>query len=203
MIVYPTSYIYGVGLSTMPKLYIQGDRGNQEVKPFYGWYTSSQFTQPVTSISKTNIGTVILYAKYDLWVSSMYASYTNTVTSKNPADGPSKEFSIMLNSYYYDEVEPTTLKNIAVTISLDLWEIKDGYQHLYLYDDNGTERWHTEIEHGPGSTNTQPGHYTYTVVFSIEELKAFDFMELRFAATGWFGNDWQFEELEVDVYLTN
>lgn len=125
------------------------------------------------------------------------------MTSKNPADGPSKEFSIMLNSYYYDEVEPTTLKNIAVTISLDLWEIKDGYQHLYLYDDNGTERWHTEIEHGPGSTNTQPGHYTYTVVFSIEELKAFDFMELRFAATGWFGNDWQFEELKVDVYLTN
>ncbi len=54
---YPTYYIYSFGLDTLPTPICT------EGYTFYGWYTDSSFTKPITSISSKQTGDITLYAK--------------------------------------------------------------------------------------------------------------------------------------------
>ena len=97
MEVYPTTYTYGEGLATMPKIYTKSGYYITELEYFYGWYTTSNFTTKVDSISKTRTGDITLYAKYDLWISSTYASSTHTVTDGSLNNQPSFSVDLEVN----------------------------------------------------------------------------------------------------------
>lgn len=201
MEVYPTTYTYGEGLSKMPTIYISTGLSISALDCFYGWYTSSSFTTKVVSISKTQSGKVYLYAKYDYFVKSTYASGTETITD----DGVFKQtyfpVNINLKSLYYNDVKNTTLSQIKIEFSFDMWEVDDGYQDIYLY--NGTTViWEDTINRGSGK-NTSAMTYSKTIYLNIEDYKNFDILNLRFSAHGAFSDDWQFNNFQMSIYFVN
>lgn len=200
MTVYPVFYTYGEGLSEMPTVYVSSGHGVTPLNNFYGWYTSSSFTTRVYSISSTQTGDVTIYAKYDYWLGTTFANYTQTVTDDVNAEQPSFNVSLA-NSIYYEQVRYTTLSKIRITIAFDMWEVDDGYQDLYLYNGN-TQVWTTTINRGVGK-NTEREHYLFTTELNLYEYKDVDFMELTFSAHGAFADTWQFDNFEMSIYYVN
>lgn len=202
MTVLVDTYTYGVGLTQLPDIYLcEGSKCNK-LDNFYGWYSDSNFTQKVTSISKTQTGTITLYAKYDYWVTSTYASYTSSVDDGNLNNQPSFSVDLLLDSIYFDEVKNTSLDTIKIEISFDMWEVKDGYQDLYLYSGENVV-WETTIEHGENKKDTTSKHYTFTITIDLYQYYNVDYMDLKFHAHGAFEDDWQFNNFEMSVYFTN
>lgn len=202
MEVYPTTYTYGEGLATMPKIYTKSGYYITELEYFYGWYTTSNFTTKVDSISKTRTGDITLYAKYDLWISSTYASSTHTVTDGSLNNQPSFSVDLLLGSYYYNKIKDTTLKKIKIEFSMDIWEQNDGYQDLYLFNGN-TQIWKKTIEHGSGYKETTPMNYTFVIELNVSDYRTVDWMDLKFGAHGSFSDTWKFSDFEISVYFTN
>ena len=202
MSVYTTTYTYGVGLSTMPEIYMRAGYSMSEIDFFYGWYTDKNFTTRVYSISKTRTGDITLYAKYDLWSGTLYASKPLTVT-----DGPIEDqecfcVNIMTDTIYYDLIRNTTLNTIKIEISMNIWEVNDGYQHLYLYNENDIV-WETTIEHGPGYKETTPQKYTFEILLDVDDFATVDWLDLKFGASGMFEDTWQFSDFEMSVFYIN
>ena len=201
MVVYPKTYTYGVGLSTMPNIMLEG-----EVLPnFYGWYTSDSFLTKITSISPWRTGDIILYAKYDFYLGTTLGSgYVETVTDGNIYDQPSYDIWLFLGSLYlyYDQLESTTLSKVKITISMSLWELDDGYQQFFIYNGDSVI-WSYDHEHGPGYKETNKDTFEMTIYFNIEDLKEVDNLTLRFGARGSWSDDWQFTDFTMSVYYTN
>lgn len=196
MLVYTTTYTYGEGLTTMPRVYISSGYHTTELENFYGWYTSDNFTSKVTSISKTRTGDITLFAKYDLWISTTYASYTNTVTDGSLNNQPNFSVDLLLGSYYYNEIKDTTLKKIKIEFSMNIWEQNDGYQDLYLFNGD-TQIWKKTIEHGSGYKETTPSKYTFVIELDISDYRTVDWMELKFGAHGAFNDTWKIGRAHV------
>lgn len=102
MLIIPSEYTYGEGLSSMPKLYTKVAYGYKEVT-LYGWYREykdKEFKNQVYSISKTSIGDVQFYAKYDYNATSASA-YDLKITGINEFKQPYLEVPLTLacNSY--------------------------------------------------------------------------------------------------------
>lgn len=201
MSVYPSTYTYGEGLQTMPTIYLISGYYSTPLENFYGWYTSANFATRVYSISATQTGDVTLYAKYDYWISSTYASYTNTVTDDGIDKQPSFGVDVFLDSIYFDMVKNTTLDKIKIIISFDMWEVNDGYQDLYLYNGD-TKIWSQTINRGSGK-DTSAKNYTFTIELDIYEYQNVDFMDLKFSAHGNFSDTWKFNNFEMSIYFTN
>ena len=201
MVVYVKTYTYGIGLSEMPTIYCCGNYHCNELENFDGWYSDANFTTKVNSISKTRTGTVTLYAKYDLWIMSTYASYTSSVNDGNINNQPSFSIDILLDSIYFEQVQNTSLSKIKIEISFDMWEVDDGYQHIYLYNGN-SQIWSDTIERGSG-INSSSYHYTNTIYLDLEDYSNVDYLDLKFSASGWFDDDWKFNNFEMHVYFTN
>lgn len=200
MTVYPDAYTYGFGLTTMPTPYRKSGYGFSPMENFYGWYTSSGFTTKIHSISPTNTGDVYLYANYDYWISSTYASYTHTVTDGKIENQPCHDVNIMC-PIYYNDVKNTTLKKIKIVFSMDIWEVDDGYQEFYLYHEDKII-WKTEMEHGP-KKDTSVRNYTFTIILDIYEYRNVDWLDLKFGAHGYGSDTWQFNNFELSIYFIN
>ena len=202
MSVYTTTYTYGVGLSTMPKIYMKAGYSMSEIDFFYGWYTDKNFTTRVYSISKTRTGDITLYAKYDLWSNILYESKPVTVTDGPIEDQACFSVNIMTDTIYYDLIRNTTLNTIKIEISMNIWEVNDGYQHLYLYNENDIV-WETTIEHGPGYKETTPQKYTFEILLDVDDFATVDWLDLKFGASGMFEDTWQFSDFEMSVFYIN
>ena len=202
MQVYPTTYTYGQGLATMPKIYTGSGTYTNELEHFYGWYTNSSFSTRVYSISKTATGDITLYAKYDFYIGTTYASYTHTVTDGSLENQPSFNVDLFLGTYYFNEFKNTTINKIKIEFSMNIWEQNDGYQDLYLLY-NGTQIWGQTIEHGPGNKETTPSRYTFTIELNMYDYTTVDRMNLTFGAHGSLGDTWNFNDFEMSVFFTN
>ncbi len=202
MQVYPTTYTYGQGLATMPKIYTGSGTYTNELEHFYGWYTNSSFSTRVYSISKTATGDITLYAKYDFYIGTTYASYTHTVTDGDLENQPSFNVDLFLGTYYFNEFKNTTINKIKIEFSMNIWEQNDGYQDLYLLY-NGTQIWSQTIEHGPGDKVTTPSRYTFTIELNMYDYTTVDRMNLTFGAHGSLGDTWNFSDFEMSVFFTN
>ena len=201
MTVYPKTYTYGEGLPELPLIYLRGTEVRVELETFYGWYTNRNFTARVYSISTTQTGDVTLYAKYDYFVTSTSSSSTYTVTDGNIANQPNFTVHMSLGAFRYEKIKHTTLDEIRIEISFDMWEINDGYQDLYLYC-GSTEVWSVTIDRSSGK-DTTPQHYNYIILLPLSQYKNEDLLNLQFAAHGTFGDDWQFNNFEMSVFFTN
>lgn len=192
-------FVYGEGLPTMSALYYQSDVGTSKLDDFYGWYTSAAFTTRVTSISPTQIGDVIVYAKYDYYIGPIWQFDTQTVTDDGVMKQPYVDVPVFLGRGLYDEVKDTTLSKIRITFSLNIWKVDDGYQHLLLYNGD-TVVWSHKMDHANGKNSTR---YTFTIELDLATYKDVDAFVLRFSASGNFSDDWRFNQLEIYRYLVN
>ena len=204
MEVYPKTYTYGVGLTSMPIIFVKTGSGvyKTELEDFYGWYTNSSFTSRVYSISKTQMGDITVYAKYDLYLGGEHFSGTQTVTDGFLDNQPSFNVPILLKKNFYDEIKDTTLKKIKIELSMNIWEESDGYQDLYLFNGD-TQIWKQTIEHGAGYKETTPSEYTFVIELNIADYRTVDWMQLTFGAHGAFGDTWKFSDFKMSVYFTN
>ena len=169
----PTEYEYGVGLNlTNITAYWQSDGPYSPHLHFLGWYTDKSFTTQKTSISSTSTGTVYLYAKwrYDLDNPSRIGTYT--VTDSGRFNQPYDQFSIALSSY--NDLVNLGIKYLAITLKINMWEVDEGYQYIFIYDGAGSDAnllWDTQITFGGSGKDTTPGVMEYQIYIPIEQLK--------------------------------
>lgn len=205
MVVLCTTYTYGEGVTKIPDpRRVVGPNGvHESMDRFYGWYYDYKFTQPVTSISKTQTGTVMLCADYEYWVAGTYAGGTRTVTDDGIDKQPSITVKIPIKSQYLDQIQQNpSLSIVRVELSMNIWEVNDGYQQLYLYAGD-TAIWSKELEHGAGKKNTTPQTYTFNISINISKLRNIDELVFRFSARGVGADTWQFDNFKVDMYFTD
>ena len=198
-------FTYGVGRNEMPDSDTANIGGRYyTLETFEGWYTSTDFRTQVTRISPWQAGDVTVYAKYYISVENFTDSDTYKVTDDNDLNKqPYFEINFNLGSYQYERIKNTTLKSIRIEISLDIWEVDDGYQECFLFCGN-TQVWEQTIEHGPGKKNGTPKRYALNIpLFAIQDYASQDYFTLRFGARGKFEDDWKFNNLEVHVSLVN
>lgn len=196
------TYTYGVGRSEMPKIYYNDIYHQpQEISGFYGWYTSDNFTNRIDSISETSRGDIIVYAKYDYLLSTESYPDTYAVTDADISQQPSFNVFVLLANNY-EKIKNTTLSNARIKISVDVWEIDDGYQDFYLFYNN-SEVWANTITHGGTGKNSNVAKYEFEINLNISDYKSVDFLKLRFGAHGAFSDTWKFNNLSIAIYYTN
>ena len=196
--VYVNSYRYGEGLEEIPIVYICGSNSCREFDDPIEWYLDSNFTTKVDSISANQTGTVVLYAKYEYWITTTYVSYTENVDEDEPV---TYLLELFLDAIYFAKVSNTSINKIKIEISFDMWEIKDGYQDIRLYNNN-TEIWSDTINRGIGK-NTSVYHYSNVILLDLNQYKNSNYMDLVFCAHGFSDDDWQFNNLIISISLIN
>ncbi len=202
----PTEYEYGVGLNlTNITACWQADGPYSPQLHFLGWYTDKNFTTRKTSISSTSTGTVYLYAKwrYDKDNPSRYGTYT--ITDSGRFNQSYDQFSIALSSY--NDLVNIGIKYLAITLKINMWEVDEGYQYIFIYDGAGNDAnllWDTEIIFGGGGIDTTPGVEEFQIYIPIEQLKDVQFLYIRYGASGWFGDTWRNDEIYLEfMYVVN
>ncbi len=197
-------YEYGKGISVLPKPRFCTSYGQgPEIYNFYGWYTTIEFTTQVTSISSTQTGNIILYAKYDYYLTATTEFGPYTITDAGKDKNRKISFDTCM-SVYYPFVENTTLNKIRIEFSLSLWEVNDGYQHIYFRDDTKNKIiWSKKLDHGGNKTNTSIKEYSFTIVLDLEQYKDTKSFTFLFDASGFGADNWKFECFSAYIYLTN
>lgn len=208
-----TYYTYGEGLAVMPTLRMRpaSFAPSYEYPNFYGWYTTSAFTTQITSVSKTQTGAITLYAKYDYMLATESHENTYTVTDDGGTKNPNFQIAVNLKSYHYNIVKNTTLKTIRFEISFDMWKVDDGYQHIYLRNDDVDTTGKSPMEIISESLvlsqkldiSSGTHHKSYTVTLDLEKFKNSNSFTLLFDASGAFSDTWKFNNLNIKAYLTN
>lgn len=213
MRVFPDSYTYGEGLTRMPTItwqnYPYGPPTNFGI--FHGWYTSSAFTTKITSVSKTQTGNITLYANYDFLACYTSSPDTYTITDAGLDKNPYFDVNVNLKSENYDLVKNTTLNKIRFEISLDMWKVDDGYQHIGLrfigpnsgnsnsfFEIAATLVWETKLDIGDDKYRKN-----FVVELDLELYKNIDTFRIIFNASGAFSDTWKFNNIKVSAYLTN
>ncbi|MDE6201733.1 MAG: S8 family serine peptidase [Clostridiales bacterium] len=209
MVVTPTEYTYGIGVSTLPK--IKRMNANEELvvmDKFYGWFSSNTFSNPIYAIRNTEIGDVILYAKYNYFVQSIEDTETHKITDAGASKNIHLTVEVPLKSSLYEIIKNTTLTKIRIEFSITLWEEDDGYQHIYLYNGEGFNGilfnglpyivWSKKIDHSSSKTKKT---YSYTIELDISQYKDTDSFVFGFDASGAFSDDWKFNNFKASVYL--
>lgn len=192
-------YIYGKGMKWMPSVQLNTSYMKPTLKDFYGWYTTDSFETQVTSISPTQTGNITLYAKYDYSVATMVSVGTFTVTDEGTSNNPQRCVTINLKKEHYENLKNTTLKTLKVEVSFNLWEIDDGYQHIYLRNDSTKSTlWSTKINHSGDKKK-----YTYTIELELDKVKDTDTITFLFDASGDNSDTWKFDDFKVNAILTN
>ncbi len=186
-------------MKSMPCVRISTSLYKQPINDFYGWYTSDSFTIQVTKIEPTQTGDITLYAKYDYSIGATLSSGTYTVTDAGTSKNPQIRVMIDLKTIHYEYVKNTTLKTLKIELSFNLWEINDGYQHIYLRNDNTKSiLWSKKIDHDGAKKK-----YTFTIKLDIDKIKDTDTITFLFDASGAFSDDWKFDEFKAYAILTN
>lgn len=107
---------------------------------------------------------------------------------------------------YLSTLKYEGVKKIKIDLTLDVREIDDGYQHLFLYtkkDDVKSNKllWHKEFEHTKGKKNTNYKTYTFSCEFFLDQLEN-EKIYLRYGASGALDDDWKNKNVIVNITLT-
>ncbi len=175
---------------------------------FMGWYTDNTFTTPISSVSNTDSGKKVLYAKWKKVSNSLIRSSEQIITD----DGKMKQHYdiISINSLFGMSAEELYNKNyreIKLTLNLRIWEIDDGYQHIYLYNgfsSNAKELYKKEgIEHGGVGKDGTKKLYTFTgITINVSDLIGSNEIYVRYDASGRLDDDWGNSDLSVEMSTT-
>lgn len=210
-------YVYGQGIDSLPEPYGYTDGRVYSIGRFFGWYSNARFTNRVTSISKTQTGVVILYAKYEYWMGGSFASgYTQTVTDDDGEQPNIEKFLPM--QIHQAQLQGTTLKRLRMEIEIRMWEVNDGYQDfslnitnqngdrinrggIYYNEDFDHEKDSISLEHGGNKKNTSAQTYKFTFTIDLTKYSDMEYLTLQLGAHGFAADTWQFDYLSTDLYF--
>lgn len=104
--------------------------------------------------------------------------------------------SIYNGMYDIDKFKKEGYYTLACEISMDIREINDGYQHIFIYDDSSTN---TYLTGGVFETSTKD----YTKMYFYFELSIFNIKDndfvIRYGASGKFSDDWENQNLKIQI----
>jgi hypothetical protein len=105
--------------------------------------------------------------------------------------GPQYDLASLLTQGY---------KTMTVEITMDVREVNDGYQYIFIYDDTSTTTRlrGAQFEHTPGEKNTAWKTYVFYLEVAVANLNNNDFV-IRYGASGQFEDDWQNENIQVQI----
>ncbi len=198
----PSVFTYGVGLSSgsMPFVRVRGGTGRDYSlgDDFFGWYSDAACTVKVSSIPSTRTSNITLYAKYRFNTMGLEDRSTYKVTDTGVMKQPSFDVTFMLKTAYYPMTQNTNLKSIKIEISFTMWRVDNGYQYVVLYYGDKILR---SYKYDMDSGKSYKRNYVYYA--SIEDFKDGDEFTLRFHADGVSSDDWKFNNMNINVWLTD
>jgi hypothetical protein len=95
------------------------------------------------------------------------------------------------------------IRNVRILITITVKEVWDGYQYIFLYNNDGTESTSGSalgeimFEHGPGSIKTQ--EETYHFEFDVPLSSIGNDFVIRYGASGAGWDDWKNWDLKVSL----
>lgn len=138
----------------------------------------------------------------------MIGVYLDPVPADSGIDGTVHEVTdadhLSQSPYYIDIPSlPSGTTSFALIIQMDIREVDDGYQELYIYDglnSNATQLAdHIEFEHGPGKKDTTWYRYTFYTEILPNQIIG-NKIYLRFGAHGTLGDKWQYKNITIRAY---
>ena len=192
---------------------------------FAGWYSDSAFTDRIDpkAITKAQYSRGYAYAK---WITVDTVSY-NVRTDEASITDSGRENQTMDVVYLGSDFNFADLKNagygkVKITVKVDIAEIDDGYQYVFLYKDSncasssanslmdlydkyvfGEEEddpsllFGQQFDHYPEGTDTSPKTYSFDAVIDVTNLK--DNLYIRYGASGKGGDTWKCSNVVVTV----
>ena len=91
------------------------------------------------------------------------------------------------------ELKDKGYKTLRLTISLDIKEIDDGLQYVFIYYSEGSDAQEIdrfEISHGGAGKNTSYGNYVHTFLLKLSDIPS-DKIYIRYGASGKWDDDWK------------
>ncbi len=198
-------YEYGIGLDiNRVSAFFQSASPYSPQFRFLGWYTSGSFTTKASSISANVTGAVNLYAKWRYDFSCTGRNGTIYVTDKGPFKHDYDQIYVGLNlRNLYSDLKDLGMKYLALNYKLNMWEIQDGYQEIYLYSGSSESSellWAmTEIEHGGSKKDTTPSVFECNIFIPLDSIKDADFLYFRYSAHGFGNDDWASDILHIEI----
>lgn len=197
---------------------------------FAGWYSDENFKDYIdpNHITATQYSKGKAYAK---WISSAKTTYQvrDYEVSISDAGRKKQQMDIVEISTSADytllDLERAGFTYIEVEITLDIKEVNDGYQYIFLYKDDvlpDTDMDLTEFynkyvngesstedpsllhlfkyEHGPGEKDTSWNRVTFRRSLRISDLK--DDLYIRYGASGKDDDTWRNQNVSVTITPT-
>lgn len=156
----------------------------------------------------TLVFTIVLFNKVNasaasVDIRSFYDEYTinDEGRMKNPYDNVKlTDFGIDYNSLKEEGVVTLQIK-----LTIQLKEVNDGYQHIFIYDNahttDGKLLDEVEIEHGVGYKNTNWNYRTETFYVTVDDLNDDDpnWIYIRYGAHGNKDHDWMNRDVTMEI----
>ena len=202
----PTYYEYGVGLDlTRVSAFYQTSSPYTPKLRFLGWYTTEDLVTQITSIAASRTGIVSVYAKWRYDYDNPSRSGEVTVTDSGIMKQHYDQFSTGLTTNdLYDQLNKIGIKYLVVILKIRLWEVNDGYQHIYIYDQLNSKILAEEtINHGGDGANSTASVYTYQEKIEIEELQNNSYLNIRYSASGAFSDTWKNDLIYCEMMYVN
>lgn len=166
-----------------------------------GWYTDSHFINRINNVEKGTSGEITLYARWEF-----NELFTREGSEKITDSGRFNQYRDRIDIFSKTNYKTSDLKaqgytSLTITITIDLWEIYDGYQHIWIYDEfneNAKQFFYQQIEHGPGEKDTTVEHKILKAIINLDEISGNDFY-IVYGASGSGADTWQNKELEVKI----
>ena len=192
-------YTYGTSLTLKNPV-----QGTGDYSIFRGYFTDVGFTKPIKVITAGQHGTIDIYAKWDYFVFNRKRPGEYKITDKSCWDSSQPYDRFVIGLEDPNTMEFTAFRSIVFRFKIDLWEKDDGYQMIYLYDQNKTELWFVELELVPEKVSSGKCTYEATIAIDIGAWRSLEWRtyEFRYGASGWWADDWYNDNFEVQVFLS-
>lgn len=130
--------------------------------------------------------------------------YEYVVTDDDDLDEqPSIEIDFVDWGINYHNLIWNSYKTVVFIFQLDIAEIDDGYQEIYLCTpENDQIRSYTNFEHDTSGTNTYFSRYEFYVEFPYTYFGINTTYYLRFGAHGFGDDDWKFRNVKGQVLIS-
>ena len=109
--------------------------------------------------------------------------------------------SIFSGQYNLSDLENQGYKTIVVELSFEAYEINDGYQYVFIYEDDTTSNYITgaKLDIPDKYNSNDPDNYILYFEAQISSLTNRNSFVVRYGASGAFSDTWVNKNLSVQV----
>jgi len=202
--------------------YNLGKRIPTSYNVFLGWYDKStrnaadnlpqqkRYTDvngaslaPWTDVSKSSFDLIAEYRSKEV---NLFLDHSRTTTYLITDSGRFYQACDTFNireqcGYSASKLYALGYRTIYMTVELNIWEVNDGYQYVFIYDGTGNNAnllGSIELEHGGTTKNTSSKRYAINFYVPITEDST-DIICVRYGAAGNYEDDWKNSELSLFV----